>query len=46
MQKTESDPAIKMDDPDTWVDRYGDFLYRFALARVKDTGIAEDLAYV
>jgi RNA polymerase sigma-70 factor (ECF subfamily) len=43
MQKTESDSAIKMDNPDIWVDRYGDFLYRFALARVKDTSIAEDL---
>jgi RNA polymerase sigma-70 factor (ECF subfamily) len=30
-------------DPDTWVDRYGDALYHFALARVKDRTTAEDL---
>lgn len=30
-------------DPDTWVDRYGDYLYRFAVARVKDAAIVEDL---
>ena len=34
-------PAI--DDPVSWVDLYGDFLYRFALFRVKDTSVAEDL---
>ncbi len=32
-----------LDDPEIWVDRYGDSLYRFALARVKDPSIAEDL---
>lgn len=30
-------------NPETWVDRYGDYLYRFALSRVKDPGVAEDL---
>ncbi len=30
-------------DPDAWVDRYGDALYHFALARVKNREIAEDL---
>ena len=30
-------------NPETWVDRYGDYLYRFAVARVKDATIAEDL---
>ena len=29
--------------PETWVDRYGDYLYRFALARIKDPSLAEDL---
>ena len=29
--------------PETWLERYGDDLYRFALARVKDPAIAEDL---
>ena len=37
-----SDAAI-FDDPESWVDHYGDFLYRFALSRVKDPDIAEDL---
>lgn len=30
-------------DPAEWVDRYGDVLYRFALARVKEASVAEDL---
>lgn len=30
-------------DPETWVDQYGDYLYRFALARIKDQSVAEDL---
>jgi RNA polymerase sigma-70 factor (ECF subfamily) len=32
-----------LDDPEIWVDQYGESLYRFALARVKDPSIAEDL---
>lgn len=28
---------------ETWVDQYGDYLYRFALPRVQDPGIAEDV---
>lgn len=31
------------DNPDAWVDQYGDYLYRFALARIKDPALAEDL---
>ncbi|KPJ78893.1 MAG: hypothetical protein AMJ54_01110 [Deltaproteobacteria bacterium SG8_13] len=31
------------ENPDSWVDRYGDYLYRFALARIKDPALAEDL---
>lgn len=39
---------MRMDDaamlnPDVWVDRYGDTLFRFAFQRVRDAGIAEDL---
>ena len=30
-------------DPSTWVDRYGDALYRYALLRVREPTIAEDL---
>lgn len=30
-------------DPETWMDQYGDVLYRFALFRVQDSTVAEDL---
>ena len=33
----------QIDDPESWVDHYGDFLYRFALSRIKDPSVAEDL---
>ena len=33
----------QLSDPENWVDQYGDYLYRFALSRVKDTVVAEDL---
>jgi RNA polymerase sigma-70 factor (ECF subfamily) len=32
-----------MHDPETWMDLYGDILYRFALSRVKDSMAAEDI---
>jgi len=35
--------AANIDHPESWVDNYGDFLYRFAIARVRDPGVAEDL---
>jgi RNA polymerase sigma-70 factor (ECF subfamily) len=30
-------------NPEVWVDQQGDYLYRFALLRIKDPSIAEDL---
>ncbi len=30
-------------DPQTWLDAYGDYLYRYALLRVRDESLAEDL---
>lgn len=30
-------------NPEVWVDQHGDYLYRFALSRIKDPSIAEDL---
>ena len=30
-------------DPDQWLDCHGDYLYRYALMRVRDAGCAEDL---
>ncbi len=38
-----TDPLIFPDDPEKWVDPYGDRLYRFTLARVRDRSVAEDL---
>lgn len=35
-----ADPNL---DPKTWVYQYGDYLYRFALARIKNQAVAEDL---
>ena len=33
----------KTSNPDTWVEAYGDYLYRYAVLRVKDAAQAEDL---
>jgi RNA polymerase sigma-70 factor (ECF subfamily) len=33
----------ELSDPDSWLDRHGDALYRFALLRVRDRTLAEDL---
>jgi RNA polymerase sigma-70 factor, ECF subfamily len=30
-------------NPEVWVAQYGDMLFRFALKRVNDTSLAEDL---
>ena len=42
MNARKSDTA-NIDNPETWVDEYGDFLYRYALSRIKDPSVAEDL---
>jgi len=42
MSQSQPDAAL-IDDPESWVDHFGDFLYRFALSRVKDPAVAEDL---
>ena len=42
MNKRKSEAPL-IDDPESWVEHYGDFLYRFALSRVKDPDVAEDL---
>jgi RNA polymerase sigma-70 factor (ECF subfamily) len=42
MSERKSD-AADIANPESWVDEYGDFLYRFALSRVKDPSVAEDL---
>ena len=42
MPKPKTEPT-GIERPESWVDSYGDFLYRFALSRVKDPSVAEDL---
>jgi RNA polymerase sigma-70 factor (ECF subfamily) len=32
-----------LSDPQTWTDQHGDYLYRGALVRVRDTGLAEEI---
>ena len=36
-------PAAGLGRPDDWVDAYGDYLFRFALTRLRDESLAEDL---
>jgi RNA polymerase sigma-70 factor (ECF subfamily) len=43
MNKNRIAKPPQLDDPASWVDKYGDFLYRSALSRVKDPSIAEDI---
>jgi len=43
MNKNSSEIKAQIDNPENWVDEYGDFLYRYALSKVKDPSIAEDL---
>lgn len=38
-----TEPNKQKYDPATWVDEHGDALFRFALLRVKDINVAEDL---
>jgi RNA polymerase sigma-70 factor, ECF subfamily len=46
MQVSPAVPATKVNwnvDPALWVDEHGDYLFRFALARVRDASVAEDV---
>jgi RNA polymerase sigma-70 factor, ECF subfamily len=43
MNKERAGDKSQIENPESWVDQYGDFLYRFTLSRVKDPSIAEDL---
>ena len=40
-EKSEMENGIS--NPEKWVDEYGDYLYRYALTRVRDSKIAEDI---
>jgi len=38
----EPTPAAGLSDPERWVELYGDYLYKFALLRLRDAAKAED----
>ena len=35
-------PSASLSDPERWVDEYGDYLFKFAIARLRDQSRAED----
>jgi RNA polymerase sigma-70 factor (ECF subfamily) len=43
MEKLTSETAPGTSDPASWVDQHGDYLFRFAVLRVRQTELAEDL---
>ena len=43
MTKKRTEINSQIENPESWVDQYGDFLYHFTLSRIKDPSIAEDL---
>lgn len=43
MNKRQSISNKPVENPDKWVDQYGDYLYRFAIYRVYEATVAEDL---
>jgi RNA polymerase sigma-70 factor, ECF subfamily len=36
-------PASRLSDPERWVELYGDYLFKYALSRLRDTVKAEDM---
>ena len=43
MSDIPTDTKAILENPEIWVDKYGDLLYRYALSRIKDPSTAEDL---
>ena len=43
MNETITTENSHVPDPERWVDQYGDYLFRFALSRLPDSAVAEDL---
>ena len=43
MTKQRAEINNQIENPESWVDQYGDVLYHFTLSRIKDPSIAEDL---
>lgn len=42
-EETIAGPPTDAADPAAWVDRYGDYLYRYALSRLRDANAAEEV---
>lgn len=38
-----SDSGVRFVNPDAWVDEYGDYLYRYAFSRLRNTNAAEEV---
>lgn len=43
MSENQAGSLSPIDNPAIWIDEYGDFLFRYALSRVKNPSVAEDL---
>lgn len=43
MEKEQTAAKNRMSDPEIWVDQYGDYLYHYALSRIHNPTVAEDL---
>ena len=42
-RRAASSPASRLSDPKTWVEEHGNYLFRYALIRVRNETVAEDL---
>src|SRR6266705_6985454 len=44
LAKEEKPPTtVRLSDPERWVEQYGDYLFKFALVRLRDSTKAEDM---
>jgi RNA polymerase sigma-70 factor (ECF subfamily) len=43
VRRAASSPASRLSDPKTWVEEHGNYLFRYALIRVRNETVAEDL---
>src|SRR6266446_6776070 len=39
----EDRPSVGLSDPERWVEEHGDYLFKYALVRMRDTAKAEDM---
>ena len=43
MNEEQAEAKSQTLDPEAWVDQYGDYLYRYAISRIHEPAVAEDL---